>query len=57
MSSVSASSIKGFDNPNDKFMLIVTAQSIKESGIDGNVDSEFDPYSYFVDYIKVYEKE
>lgn len=56
ISFISASSIKGFYNPNDKFMMLITAQSIKESGIDGAVDSDFDPYSYFVDYIKVYEK-
>lgn len=57
ISYVSAANMKGFDNPNDKFMLLISSQSIKESGIDGDVYSNFAPYSYFVDYVKVYEKE
>lgn len=54
---VPASSIKGFDNPNDKFMLLISSQSIRESGMCGDVYSNFAPYSYYVDYVKVYEKE
>ena len=55
ISFVSSSSIKGFNNPNDKFMLLITSQAITESGIDGNLDADFNPYSFYVDYIKVYQ--
>lgn len=54
---VPASAMKGFNNPKDKFMLLISSQAIRESGIDGNIDGDFEPYSYFVDYIKVYEKQ
>ena len=53
----SASSIKGFNTPNTKFILLISSQAIRESGLDGDIGSNFSPYSYYVDYIRVYEKQ